>query len=150
MCVVLHAEVPSGYIMNRGVVTPCPKGTFRDGLAAPTAQLNCTRCARGWTTTGVASIAVTECSRTLPGFNSASTSQGSVSSPNVATACPEGSWSNERAGADNAGLCYACGNGWWTKNNTLDTEGLAVGATSQSACGKHFSYGCTPLLVDIV
>jgi hypothetical protein len=117
--------------MNRGVVTPCPKGTFRVGTALATAQLNCTRCDRGWTTAGVAATLPAQCNRTRPGFKG-----GADQTSSAAAACDVGSWSGERPGGDNSGLCITCGNGWTTQNNTVDTDGLPIGSTSQSACGK--------------
>jgi len=140
----LNCLVPGGYIMNRGVVTPCPKGTYRDGDALPTAQLNCTRCARGWTTGGVGTTLVSGCSRTLPGFYALVGNQGLGSSATLP--CPVGSWSTE-AGGNTA--CSSCSPyGWTTKNNTLDTDGLAIGATSQSACANppgYFTQGTSAL-----
>jgi hypothetical protein len=127
-----HAEVPAGYIMNRGVVTPCPKGTFREGVALPTAQLQCTRCNRGWTTGAVASTLASHCNRTLPGFQAGGANQLAANTE----PCPVGSWAGERPGNDNGGVCLPCGSGWTTKNLTLDTDGQLIGATSQSACGE--------------
>ena len=119
--------------MNRGVVSPCPKGSFREGTVSPLSQENCTRCARGFTTVSVASTSWSHCNRTLAGYYSVTGNQGSVTGV-PAVACRVGFWAGERDAG--TGDCIACGKGWTTKNNTLDSDGFLIGATSQSACGK--------------
>ena len=134
--VPFSAVVPAGNIMNRGVVTSCPKGTYREGNALPTLQLNCTRCVRGWTTDGVASTTWADCDRTLPGFYSINGNQNNP--PVEAIYCPTGWWANERPGGDNGGRCIECTSGWTTRNVTTDTDGRLIGATSSSACSECF------------
>jgi hypothetical protein len=121
--------------MNRGVVSACPKGTYREGIASPLAQLNCTRCSHGFTTVGVAATSYLHCNRTLPGYYSLVGNQG-VSGA-TALPCPVGTWAGERAAG--SGSCFDCGSGWTTRNNTVDSDGYLIGANSQSACGKYVS-----------
>jgi hypothetical protein len=132
---LLLAVVPAGYIMNRGVVTPCPKGTYREGTALVTQQLNCTRCDRGWTTTGFGATLETHCNFTLPGFGAYDFLSGGVADQTAGNAspCARGTYS---VGVSGGTDCTVCADGFTTKDQTLDTDGLPVGATASSACSE--------------
>ena len=121
--------MPAGYTMNRGVVTPCPKGTYRIGASLPTGVLNCTRCPRGWTTTAISSTVASDCDELLPGFFG---TNGTI----AATACPRGKY---YVGGNAAAICTACPAGFTTRNNTVDSDSNEVGAKSASECGKRQS-----------
>jgi hypothetical protein len=122
--------------MNRGVVTPCPKGTYRAGNAPPTSQLQCVRCNRGWTTVGVESFAETHCNQTVAGFESNVGNQAG----GPATACGQGYFSTERPGGT---PCSTCPDGYTTRDIGVDTDNLPIGYTSASACNAPPGYYAT-------
>jgi hypothetical protein len=117
--------VPAGWTMNRGVLVRCPKGTYRAGAASPTGNLACTRCLRGWTTTGTSTTVSTDCSQLLPGYYGTDTTV-------AATACPQGKY---YAGGGTAAACTDCV-GYTTRLPVKDSEGNDVGAKSISECGE--------------
>ena len=121
--------------MNRGVLIPCPRGTYRIGSSEPTGTMNCTRCPRGWTTTSISSMVVADCNELQPGFYGTNSSV-------AATACPKGTY---WPGGSNTGVCTPCPAGLTTRNITVDNDGL-VGAKSQSECGEWGTGGVTKVL----
>ena len=122
--------------MNRGVVTPCAKGTYREGNSPPTAQLSCIRCKRGWTTIGVESFLETHCNMTMAGFESVGGNQQSQ----PVTACAQGTYSTEKPGGT---PCTNCPDGFVTKEIGVDSDNLPIGFTSASACSAPPGYYST-------
>jgi hypothetical protein len=115
--------------MNRGVVMKCPRGTYRENRAAPTAQLLCNKCPKGWTTAASASGLATDCNIVLPGFNGAAAQIGAD-----LTACTQDTYSV--GGATLPVTCTACPSGYKTRARLVDSDGSTMGWTSASACGE--------------
>ena len=114
----LLAVVPAGWTVSRGTATPCPKGAFRVGDAAATSSIACTRCPRGWTTSGTGSKFAADCSLLQPGFKAAASTVYGTTAGEV---CEIGTYST---GGGNSTSCASC-NGYITKT---------AGAKSFSEC----------------
>jgi hypothetical protein len=115
--------------MNRGVVMKCPRGTYRENRAAPTTQLLCSKCPKGWTTAASASGLATDCNIVLPGFSGTAAQIGADLTP-----CAQDTYSV--GGATLPVTCTACPSGYKTRARLVDSDGSTMGYTSASACGE--------------
>lgn len=115
-----------GYLFDKMVAKPCPRGTFKSTTSAATA---CSKCPVGLTTVATASTEQSQCTLALPGY--------SVTTSGVsATACPRNFYN---VGFNTAPSCTACDTNMVT---------LSTASKSEASClappGMGFDPAATP------
>jgi hypothetical protein len=111
-----------GYLFDKMVAKPCPRGTYKGVTSAATA---CSKCPLGLTTPATASTSVDSCTQALPGYK--------VEVPGVsASACARNTYN---VGYNTATSCTACDTNMVT---------LATASKSEASCLAPPGYGFDP------
>ena len=98
-----------GYLFDKMVAKPCPRGTYKGVISTATA---CSRCPAGLTTPTTASLSNTNCTQALPGYK---IEQVGISG----SACPRNTYN---PGFNNATQCTPCDTNMVTLSTTSKSE----------------------------
>jgi len=119
---VKACKAPPGYLFDKMVAKPCPRGTFNGAITLKTA---CTKCPVGLTTAATASTAVDQCVQALPGYKV-------VTAGVSAEACARNSYN---VGFNTAASCTDCDTNMVT---------LATSSKSEASCLAPPGFGFNP------